>query len=164
MSASVFLSTSQHLADLSIGQYALFRMVGRGQLYAARIISGNEKTADLVWHSGNIYARGETPTSPTFTRAASECSDALEYANLNAVSKSGVRLYHKHFSNFDAVTDMEAIRSGQSAGRCDYRRKLRFTTTRTTASKPPCTIHSLSSSILWLALRPTHSASSLTST
>jgi hypothetical protein len=164
VSASVLFSTSKHLVDLSIGQYALFCMVGRGQLYAARIISGNEKTANLVWHSGNIYACGETPVSPTFTQAASECFDALEYANLNAASESGVRLWHEHFSNFDTVTDMEAIRSGQSAGRCDYKRKLHFTTTRTTASKLLCTIHSLPSSILWLALRPTHSASSSTST
>ena len=92
MSASVLFSTSQHLADLSIGRYALFCTVGRGQLYAARIISGNEKTAELVWHSGDIYARGETPMSHTFTQVASECSDALEYANLNAASESGVRL------------------------------------------------------------------------
>ena len=48
--------------------------------------------ANLIWHSGNIYAHGETPASLTFTRAASECSDALKYANLNAVSESGVRL------------------------------------------------------------------------
>ena len=88
----LFVPAVQHLADLSIGRYALFRMVGKGRLYAARIISGNEKTADLVWHSGNVYACGETPASPTFTQAASECSDALEYASLNAVSESGVHL------------------------------------------------------------------------
>ena len=88
----IFVSAVQHLTDFSIGQYALFRTVGKGQLYAARIVSGNEKTANLIWHSGNIYAHGETPASLTFTRAASECSDALKYANLNAVSESGVRL------------------------------------------------------------------------
>jgi hypothetical protein len=91
VSASI-VSAAQHLTDLSIGRYVLFRTVRKGQFYAARIVSGNEETADLVWHSGNVYARGETPTSPMFTRAASECSNALEYANLNAVSKSGVRL------------------------------------------------------------------------
>ena len=85
----------QCLPASSAGKFALFRTVPEGGLYAAQIVDGNERTASLLWHSGNIYAPGETPSSHTFTRSSQECNDALEYAGLNAASNSNVSLIRR---------------------------------------------------------------------
>ncbi|KIM75192.1 hypothetical protein PILCRDRAFT_13757 [Piloderma croceum F 1598] len=72
--------------DENIGQCVLFRTVPGGKHYVAKIISRNGQNANLVWHPHNVYSDGEAPALPTLTRAARECSEALEYAGLNAVS------------------------------------------------------------------------------
>jgi hypothetical protein len=73
-----------------IGRYALFQTVPKGQLYPARIVSRDGIHASLVWHSGNVYASGEAPASASLSREVCECSDAIQYSNLNAVSRFNV--------------------------------------------------------------------------
>lgn len=70
----------------SIGQYVLFRTVPWGKQYAAKIVSRSGPNANLIWHAQNVYAPGEAPGSPLFSRATFECSEALEYACVNATS------------------------------------------------------------------------------
>ena len=73
----------------SIGQYALFRPYPESKRYPARIVS-KERKVTLAWHPENIYATSDIPASPTFTRWARECTDALDNALLNSVPKAAV--------------------------------------------------------------------------
>jgi hypothetical protein len=79
----------------SIGQYALFCVRPGTKKYAARIDGREGRMAILTWHSGNVYAAKDTPTSSTFSRFARECTEALDDAGLNAVPKSKVSFLHK---------------------------------------------------------------------
>ena len=83
--------------ECSIGQYVLFRTVPGGKRYPAKIVSRDGQNANLVWHSHNVYSCGEAPALPTFTRTVHECSEALEYASLNAEPKSSVSLHLRIF-------------------------------------------------------------------
>lgn len=75
----------------------LFQTVSKGRLYPAKVITKNGERITLVWHSGNVYMSDEEPASPTFSRTVTQCSDALEYSHLGALSQFGVRLgYSNH--------------------------------------------------------------------
>jgi hypothetical protein len=67
------------------------------------MVSRDKRQANLVWHTGNLYAPGDMPTSPTFSRWAGECTEALEDAYLIAVLKLHVSsmLYAMLSSNSD---------------------------------------------------------------
>jgi hypothetical protein len=51
------------------------------------------RSKDYLWHPGNVYTAQEAPATPTFVRSVSDCSDALKYSNLNAVSNFRVSLF-----------------------------------------------------------------------
>jgi hypothetical protein len=75
----------------------LFQTVSKGRLYPAKVITKSGEHITLVWHSGNVYMSGEEPASPTFSRTVAQCSDALRYSHLDALSQFGVRLGYLNY-------------------------------------------------------------------
>jgi len=140
-------------------KYVLFQPVSKGRLYPAKITAKNGEYVTLAWHPGNVYMRGEAPMSPTFSRMVGECSDALEYSNLNAISRFRVCL--KWIYSLLATTDANTVRLEPSTGHSDYAMRWHFMATQTIASRRHSMMPFPPFLIFWLKQHPTCLHSSL---
>jgi hypothetical protein len=86
----LIILASDTIAFFSVGQYALFRPYPSSKKYPAQIISRDKRKATLAWHPENAYTPGDEPMSPTFSRWARDCTEALDDAVLNSVPKATV--------------------------------------------------------------------------
>ena len=72
----------------------LFQTKPRGKYYAARIMGRQEDLVKLKWHEGNVYFRGEKPSSPIFRISVKKCVE--ERQNVKDYSVTGRKVCVTH--------------------------------------------------------------------